>query len=351
MGSNKMKISDAGMIANRAVTMRNILNEAQVNPFIPSVLQNPGVDFASIEAQQLYQLGTAMRRGVSVVAINGNPATAPAATEPGFIREFNGLDTLIVSGHTDAVTGETCPAADSVVVNFNADIHTGTHAETGRSITRVMTDMLFGRKTVVRQLGIAATWAWVMPFGLFRELSYAIANQYYEIRGTGVVQGNPTPSTTQEGVRRLFDEMLAGYYLIIDGERIPVLFSDGITLSVGGGNYTSADIFLVAMTVQGRSGLVFEYFNVDNPYARQLRARFNGEFEVLNGGMYLLGAERSFDCMELRIVGKMRMYHEAPFLCGKIQHLLYINFIDYRSPMPGVTGYVDGGTFVYDVNV
>lgn len=349
MGSNKMKISDAGMIANRAVTPRRILNEAQTNPFLPSVLQGANVDFQSIEAQQLFQLGTAMRRAVSVVAITGNPATAAGSAEPGFIREFTGLDNLIVTGHTDAVTGETCPAVDSVVVSFSADVFTGTDALSGRKITAIMTDMYFGRQTVAMQLGVTATWAWVMPFALFRELTYAYANQYYETRSPGVV-GNPF-QTQQEGIKRLQVEMLNGYYLLMDGVPVPVLFSDGIPLEVGGGNYKKADIFLLATSVQGRSGLQFEYFNIDNPYARQLRSRFNGELETLNGGMYLLGAERSFDCMELRIVGKMRMWHEAPFLCGKIQDLLFVSNINYRSPLPGVTGYVNGGTFVLDVNV
>ncbi len=346
-GSNKIKISDAGLIANRAVTDRQILNEAAVNPFFPSELSGAGIDFGSIEAQQLYQLGTALRRQFAQVLITGDPTTAPASTVRGFVKEPLGLDGMIKTGYADAISGTACPAADSVVVPFGAAISSGTY--NGLNITRWITDVYFGRVAVAMQLGISATWAFVMPFPLFRELTYAYANQYYDTGSLGVV-GNPF-QTQQEGIRRLQLEMLNGYYLLVDGIPVPVLFSDGIPLEVGGGNYQKADMFLVPLTVNGRDGIQVEYFPMDNPHATRLASRFDGEIQMLHNGMYILYAERTRGCMELIIEGKIRVWLEAPFLAAKFQDLLYTSNIGYRSPLPGVTGYVNGGvTGQYPIN-
>jgi hypothetical protein len=349
IGSEKIKISDAGMFANRGVTARRILNEAPINPFLPAVLQGNNVDFESIEAQQLYQIGTALRRAIVKVMISGDPATIPASAEPGFVKEFLGLNSIIKTGYTDVITGVACPAADSTVVNFNADINTGTDS-LGRNIATVITDTYFGKKALDMQLGTSAQWMWVMPYQLFRELAYAYANHYYETRSVGVV-GNPF-FTNQEGIRRLQLEMFNGRYLLIDGEAVPVMFSDGITISAGGGNNQKADIFLVPISVNGRDGINFEFFPMNNPNAQRLASRFNNEIQMLNNGMMILYAERKKGCMELDIEGKCRMYLEAPFLAAKIQNLIYASNVSYRSPLPAGTGYVNGGqTGYFPINV
>lgn len=344
IGSEKIKISDAGMIANRGVTERRILNEAQINPFLPAVLQGANVDFSSIEAQQLYQIGTALRRAIVKVMITGNPATIPASAEPGFVKEFLGLDNIIKTGYVDAITGVACPAADSTVIAFNGDVNTGTDS-LGRNIATVITDVYFGKTALDMQLGTNASWTWVMPFQLFRELAYAYANHYYETRSIGVV-GNPF-QTQQEGIRRLQLEMWNGRYLLIDGVPVPVMFSDGIPITAGGGNNQQADIFLVPTSVNGRDGIQFEFFPMNNPSASRLAARFGPEIQMLNNGMMILYAERRKGCMELDIEGKARMWLEAPFLAAKIQGLRYASNINYRSPLPGATGYVNGGQTGY----
>lgn len=343
LGSNQLKISDAGMIANRAVTERQIMNEAAVNPFFPSALQGPNVDFMSPEAQQLYQLGTAMRRSFSQVMISGNPATAPASTVAGFVKEPLGLDLMIKTGYVDAVTGVACPAADSIVVPFNAAVDTGSYQ--GRNIGTWMTDVFFGRVALTRQLGVSASWHFEGSFPLFRELTYAYASQYYDTRSTGTAGNNFM--TSQERVRSLQLEMLTGMYLVIDGVQVPYLPNDGIPLSAGGGNYQQSDLYLVADSVNGRDGINVEYFPMDNPAASKLASRFNNEIQTLNNGMYILYAERSKGCMELVIEGKIRMFLEAPFLCAKFQGLKYITNISYRSPNPSFTGYVNGGQTGY----
>lgn len=347
-GSQKIKISDAGMIANRSVTEHQILNEAATNPFFPAALQGPNVDFMSIEAQQLYQLGTAMRRQFSQVMITGNPANVPASTVSGFVKEPLGLDQMVKTGYTDVVTGTACAAADSIVVPFNAAVDTGSYQ--GRNIATWLTDVFFGRVALAKQLGISATWHFEGTFTLFRELTYAYASQYYDTRATGSAGNNFM--TSQERVRALQLEMLQGMYLMIDGVAVPWRVNDGIPLSAGGGNYQQSDLYLICDSVNGRDGIHVEFFPMDNQYASRLSSRFNNEIQTLNNGMYILYAERSKGCMELDIEGKVRLYLEAPFLCAKFQGLKYITNIGYRNPIPGFSGYVSslGVTGHYPIN-
>lgn len=347
-GSQKIKISDAGMLANRAVTERQILNEAAVNPFFPAALQGPNVDFMSIEAQQLYQLGTAMRRQFAQVMISGNPATVPASTVSGFIKEPLGLDQMIKTGYVDAVTGTACAAADSIVVPFNAAVDTGTYQ--GRNIATWLTDVFFGRVALAKQLGISATWHFEGTLTLFRELTYAYASQYYDTRAIGSAGNNFM--TPQDRVRDLQLQMLQGMYLMIDGTPVPWYVNDGIPLSAGGGNYQQSDLYLVCDSVNGRDGIHVEYFPMTNPNAQRLANRFSNEIQMLNNGMYILYAERSHGCMELDIEGKIRLYLEAPFLCAKFQGLRYITNISYRNPIPSFSGYVSslGVTGQYPIN-
>ena len=344
IGSEKIKIGDAGLLANRAVTERQILNEAARNPFLPDILLQPNVNFMSIHAQQMYQVGTALRRAFARVMISGNPASAPASTDLGFISEPVGLDRMIKTGYVDAKTQQPCPAADSTVVNWTTATDIDAQLQ-GRYLAQWITDVYFGKVALAMQLGISAGWALVMPFPFFRELTYSYANRYYETRSSGVV-GNPY-QTQQEGIRRLQLEMMNGYYLVIDGVQVPVLFSDGITISAGGGNYQMTDMFLVPMQVNGRDGIQAEFFPQNNRFALELSSQFRDEILFFNNGMYMRTAERSTDCMELRIKGKLRFWLEAPFLAAKFQNIRYISNIGYRSPYPTGTGYADGGVTSY----
>ncbi len=347
IGSEKLSITSAGMLANRAVSERTILNAAQTDPLIPDVLQAAGANLLSPEAQALYQLGTAVRRVLSVVAITGDPSVAYGSAELGFVREFNGLDTLIKTGYADAITSAACPAADSDVRTWGA----ATSATVGgNSIAQELTDLYFGRVTIARQVGIDAQWAFVMPFPLFRELTYDYASNYFVNRLTAPFTSSVTSNTNSESTRRLQIEMLNGNYLLIDNVAVPVLFSDGQPAEYAG-NYHQSDIYLIPVSINGRDGVRFEFFPMDNPQAAQLINRFNNEIQVLNGGMYAMAYERSKFCVEMVLTAQFRMFLEAPFLAGRLDSVQYTSNIKYRSPLPGGASYVNGGvTYVTGVN-
>ena len=348
IGSEKIALTKAGMKANRAVSERTILNAAMTDPFIPDILQGAGVNLLSPEAQALYQMGTEIRRSLAVVAITGDPTLAYNSTELGWISEFNGLDTLIKTGYTDAKTGVACPAADSDVRTWGA---LTSATVSGNSIAQELTDLYFGRVMLARQLRLDAQWAWLMPFALFRELTYDYAANYFISRLTSPFSASATSNTNSETTRRLQLEMLQGNYLLIDNVPVPVLFSDGIPLE-SAGNYKQADIYLLPVTINGSTGVPFEFFPLNNAQVQKLAGRFGNEIEVLNNGMFALSYERSKMCVEIVLTGQFRMFLPAPFLAGRLDNVQFTSNISYRSPLPGFTGHVNGGgTYYTNVNV
>jgi len=350
LAGQKMTFNDAGKLANRAVLPeREIMNTAPRYSFYPDLLTQPNLNVRSWQAQTLFQMGTAIRRATSQVMITGNPATASASTVKGYIQEFNGLDTLVKTGYVDAVTGNACAAADSVVVSWNA-LTTATVG--GNSLGQVITNVYNGRQILARQLGVEATWAFIMHPTLFLDLVYAYASTYYINRLTAPFTSSAVLQTASERVTELALDMYANQYLLINNVPVPVVFSDGIPVG-SAGNYGVSDIYMVPLTINGAPGIQFEYFPMNNQYAQELAAHFNDQIMLLNNGMYMMVWERTKFCVEPIIKAQFRMFLNAPFLAGRIDDVQFqlLTGVNYRSPLPGSTGYSNGGSSYYaDIN-
>lgn len=348
IGSQKINAESAGELANRAVEPRVILNRAVNDPFIPTLLQDPNINFMSLEAQAMYQLGTQLRRSLAPVMFTGNPATAAASATAGWIKELTGLDRLIVTGHTDMDTGNTCPAADSTIINWGGaaiDSSVG-----GQNITQQITAMVYGQWVSARQLGMEdASWALIMHPDQFYALTAVYACQYATYRCLSSNAGQPIVQQAPD-INDLRLSMINGSYLLIEGRAVPVIQDDAIALTAAGGNYRQADIYFMPLMWQGRPQLHFEFFPMDNQFQNELAGHFPGQTYVTNNGMYRMWWDKSMSCMQMVLDAKVRMWLETPFLCARLQNVAYISNTFYHSPFPGVTGYVDGGTVSELVN-
>lgn len=340
IGSDLIKLDEAGAMANRAVNERVLMNRAASDMFLPEPLRSPGINLLSPTTQAFMQMGTAVRRALAEVMITGDPANTGASAVPGFTQEFNGLDTLIKTGYVDAGTGIACPAADSDVRTWNAPIDSTVG---GNGIAVELSDIYYGRMMVARQVGMLPQFAWVMRPDLFRDLTYAIASNYFINRLTAPYTTSSILETSSDTVRRLQLEMLQGNYLLIDNVQIPVLFSDGIPFTAAGGNYRETDIYLLPLSDGGTPLVNFQYFAMDNAELRDLAAKFDSQIQVTNNGMYALAWERRSFCVDFKLTAKFRMWLNAPFLAARLDGLQYVNSIKYRNPNPGGSGHVNGG--------
>lgn len=348
IGSQKININSAGEIANRAVSERQIMNAAMNDALIPDILQDPQGNLMSLEAQAMYQVGTALRRALAPVMFTGNPATPAASATKGFIKEFSGLDRQIITGRVDAETGIACPAADSTIANWNAAID-GTVG--GQNITQQITALEYGLEYLAREVGMEGTqFAFIMNPDLFYALTAVYACQYATYRCLSTNAGQPVVQTAMD-VNSLRLDMYNGSYLLVEGKAIPVIQDNTIALSVGGGNYRKSDVYIVPVAWNGRPLLRLEFFPMDNQYQNELAGHFNSQSFTSNNGLYRMYFDRSMSCMQLVLDAKMRLILDAPFLAGKLQNLLYVsNLTPYRSPLPGTTSYVNGGAISYLVN-
>ena len=344
MSTQVVDITKVGQYLNRADVPRELWNNASfTNPWLP---QFDGIQGMATTASQfranMYAFGVNLEWAVSPVHFKGVAGTEDN-TYRGVPRQWAGLDALYKTGYADP-TGVLCPALDSDVVSFNASIG-GTDAF-GRSIVEAVTDTVFGRREKARALGMGdITWAFVMRPDAFRALTEVWACNYALFRCTSAQAGQPLPRNPQE-VAALRDDMFQNEYLLVDGERIPVILDDAITRDVLGNNSYKSDIYFAPLSWAGRDLLYAEYFDQDNPQAMEYAGAFGftgSNSKTLNNGMYRVFRYETGGCLEFDFWAEVRIIQDAPFLAARIDDLQYTSYYKQTDPIPGMSYYADGG--------
>jgi hypothetical protein len=282
----------------------------------------------------------------------GDNTKTSSQTQRGFIKEFTGLDGQIKSGHTDP-SGATCPALDSIITNFNAnDIGTSVGGGDPRSITSVISDLYYASQDRAEQTGFEGGDGgtelepiFVMRKEQFRALTDYYANTYATSRfqASTLTAGSPVWQDANRA-NDLREEMLRGHYLIVEGLPIPVVFSDGITMTPVGTNQYEADIYFGYANWNGMPLMNLEYFNMANEYAVEYAGFVNADDQrVLNNGLYRVGYRSTGLCKEYHFADRMRFIVETPFLFGRIDNVVFSYRAQTRDSMPGTSLYAGGG--------
>lgn len=334
-----------GQRRNRADVPAEILNAGpRNNPLIPEIMFNM-TDTRSQLAYELFMIGVDMERQTELVGIQGVAGTQNN-TYLGWFTQFRGLDGLIRTGHTDAVTGVTCPAVDSAVVSFNANI-TGTSSDgSGRSFVESLTELVRGLKKRARQVGMGDTqFAIAMRAEQFSRATDVWACDYSVYRCAGAAA---SPNNRGEGngmsIQALRLSMMTGQYLLVDGIEVPVVFSEGIPNPATAANTYNADIYVVPVSWAGTPLLRAEYYPMDNTYTTQyMNANGITTVQTLNNGLFLVGKRDTGLCLEWHFQARMRLILEVPFLAGRLDDVQYGYYEPTRQAIPGSSLYADGG--------
>lgn len=357
--TNVNSVNDIGYLRNRADIPGQILNAGPAaNPLIPDIMYKL-VDTRSQLQYELFLQGAMMERSLERALILGNPTNSNSGTpgaagqnQRGFIKEFKGLDLQIKTGYTDT-SGVACPAADSIVVNFSsANIGATVPGGDGRTITSVISDVWYALKDRQTQVGMdGVEYAIVMRKEEFRALTDIYANTYATTRFQSNTYSAGLP-LIQDATRTndLRVEMLNNQYLIIEGEVVPVVFSDGIPLDpTGGANNYKADMYFVPLSWAGRPLIRLEYFNLGNQYINEWNGFINPDRRrIINNGFYAMGLNHVSFCDEYLFASVMRLILETPFLAARIDDVEFSYLAATRDPYPGTSMYVDGGTSYYN---
>ena len=348
MKTKKVDITEIGRVNDRADVERRIQNFVQsTSPLVPEILRNPGFNLMSTSAQALLTLGVMLERVIADLEIAGSAAiTGGASATLGVIDEFDGLDALITTGHTDLATSIACPAADSHIVTWGTTL-AGT--VNGLSIMEMINDIYYSRKMLAMDTGLnSANWGLVMDKRLFRALAQVAACTFPNTRCTDFTAGTPGGRTLAETEARYF-EFYNGQYLYLDGDRVPVLFTSGIDVAIpdASGNGLTGDIRFAPLDWAGGDLLWGEYFPMNNQYITEWEGIAQENRTSHNNGMYLTATRSDGFCDELLLTGMFRLRLDTPFLAARLDNVTFNSYTGYRSFDPGGTFFYDGGVTYY----
>lgn len=318
------------------------------NPLIPSLMYSLENTRSQL-AYELFLIGVHLERTLDSVGITGDDTQASAATEVGWIREFKGLDSQIKTGYTDARTGVAVPAADSAVISFNGNISGTIGGGDGRNLVQAGSDLVWGLMDRARTFGMDETlFAFVMRKEAFRAVVENWACNYATYRCQSSNAGQPVVNDARD-MNQLRLEMMQGQYLLVDGNRIPVVFSEGIPQTSQGNGLFTSDIYVVPVSWAGIPLLVLEYFDMNNQYLQEYAGFVNPDsHRTLNDGLFLVGSRDSGFCEEFLFGARMRLILETPFLAGRLDDIQYSFRAPIRTADPSNTfTYANGGrTFI-----
>ena len=317
---------------------------------VPQVVgdASPAVAVRSEIAKALFELSVAWGRDFATVLYDGSPTNN---TSGGGYKEPYGLDILINDGYRDAETGVACPAADSIIRSFGS----ANLADNGFNIVNEITYIYRNLVYNATRMGLApAQWVLAMPWGLFYELTavWPCAYSTYRCQTLGENNRGVIDIVAQNQMR---DDMRGdiftqtGQYLLIDGQRVPVVLDDGIAETNLPGSSLSSGIYFVPLRVLGNRPVTFiEYVNYDGPMGAMEMARAMAPAEsyyTTNGGRFLWHRKPPTNfCVQLLAKTEWRVIVETPQIAARLTDIVYTPLLIQRSWDPANTSfYVNGG--------
>lgn len=339
-----------GALKDRSEPMdlRLVNSIAGTSPWTPDPARREDILNSEI-GQQLWKLGVTFARKIEPMVFTGNPTNNVGT---GY-AEFNGLDLLINSGKIDALTGTLVPALDSLLVDWNGALVTGSITIDGIPGNDIVTTMSAMEKFLhAKALSLGfdpVEWALSGRFDLFWELT-KIWPCSYLTNGctTNTGAGSPLIVTGSEQVA-MRDEMRAegATFLWINGKKIPWIITDGTDETVSGGILNS-DIYWIPMRARGYVTTYFEHFDQNNAQENELDQFLPpNTFNQSNNGLYLWTFERDGYCAWLQAKVQPRLVLRTPFLAARLQNVGYKAILHtFDSSTSGLYAAPGGGSTV-----
>lgn len=321
----------------------------QDNPNVPGM---PGFNANQIAQNEvskaLFELAVSWSRDFAKATFTGSTTNN---TSGGGYKEFYGLETLVNTGYKDAETNVVCPAADSIVRSFgNAMI--GTNAQ---AFIKNIVNMYRNLKYLAVRAGLEPVqWNVVMPFGLFYEITEVWPIAYFTYRAQGIVPTGSTNYITASDVEKMREEMrgdlynYSGQYLLIDGQRVPVVLDDAVPETENGDGSFTSELFFVPMTVMGGQPVTYmEYFNYDTPNGAVEMAKLfapGDTYYTTDNGRFLWHKKPPTNyCVQLLVKTEPRLILLTPYLAARLTNVKYFPIYHERSPFTTSAYFQNGG--------
>lgn len=347
-GKFKMKtdpiiINETGGRLNFGDTDRQLLNPQTLPGYLPDVLKRAR-NINSQDWFMLYATGMASVRAWETVVFDGNRTVTPANAELGFIREFDGLDRLIVTGHVDAITEQACPAADSTVDDWGSALYTAT--VDGDTIVQRIANHYHANMMNAKNMGLLPmTGALVMHDDFF----YALTRVWpcLDMIAGCTPGSNATNNIDAATQREMQNDMFTNRFLWIDGDRVPVILSQAVPLADSGEGFDTTVYFVPFTVLGGYEVFYMEGFNQDNPEIRAANEIIGGNnYQATNNGLWAMTFSMTEFCKEYTIAAQPRIILETPWLAWRIDNINFKLNRYSRQFRPGDPYHYNGGVTI-----
>ena len=271
----------------------------------------------------------------------GNPQTT--AGSAGW-QQYRGLQLQIATGKRDSITGVACPAADSIVFDFN-----GTNVQvSGDTVYARLANVVTNLERLAEQLGFDVEWGITMRYGAF----WALTQIWPCIYATSACNSGAVASVVRSSSlleqTEMRDRMRNGRYLLIEGKEYKIIIDDAIaeTPAAGGtvGTYQS-DLYFVPLKANGQPALFWEYFDMNaEAIGAANKMAPQGYFSTLSDGRFLLvRLSPTHTCVQVEIIERPRLILALPFLAARFQNLRYTITVHERDAFPDEPYFANGG--------
>lgn len=322
-------------------------------PTVPGMAPNAALN--SEVGKALMEFAIAWSRDFAYEVFTGNPSNNTASNGRMYYR---GLDLLINTGYRDAYTGQACAAADSLVLSLGSE-NISTSAAAQQLITRNIIGTMRYLWTRASEAGLdPVEFAFVMHPNLFYAITEFWPCQYATFRCQNVFSTSQPQFTDTRDMLTMRDEMrgnmydYTGQYLLIDGQRVPVILDSSVPYtSIGGGVFESA-YYIVPMTVLGGTVVTeMEYL----PYTGE-RSLMEAAEAFGVGGFYSTSDNGRFAwhfkpptnwCIQFIAKTQPRLILRTPYLASRMTGIRYQPTIINPDWNPSGPSYVDGGRTDY----
>jgi hypothetical protein len=260
---------------------------------------------------------------------------------------FPGLMYQIATGQVDAATNTACPSLDSDIKDFTHNDVCGT----GKDIVEYLSAMMYYLESLASDTGLAPVdFRLAMRPQLWFELSACWPCSYLTNRCTTAQVGYNAAVINDNTNVAMRDEMRAGQYLWINGQKYPVILDTGIVEQTNTDNGLipsgafASSIFILPFSVIGNFPTLYrEYIDYrkaapDEALLRGLEGWFHTD-----GGAYSWAYDAIRWCYQLALKTEQRVVLRTPHLAGALQNVVYSPLQHLREPNFSSPYHVDGG--------
>jgi hypothetical protein len=223
MKTKPIRVDNAGELINRSEILDlRLLNNpfAEANNIIPTGTNNL---FRNKLTKAVVELTNDFSRRYARLFYTGSPVNT-AASSGGYL-EYNGMERIVNDSYQDVFTGTACSAANSLIVAAPS----GVMQNNAATYVQALVETYRAQKYLADQLLISdVQFAWVMRYQAFLSLTqiWPCAYETYRCFNASPSGSSIVIDTSAADQNAMRNDMRNGHFLLIDGERVPVIIDN-----------------------------------------------------------------------------------------------------------------------------